>query len=419
MTALRQCFGRRFLGLATAVILAASCLHAAPAVAADANYAAIVVDGKTGQVLYSRQADATRYPASLTKMMTLYLLFEDLERGRFTLTSRLSVSANAAAQAPTKLDLAVGSTIRVEDAILAIVTRSANDVAMVIAENLGGSSAVFAERMTATARSIGMSHTTFRNPHGLPDSRQVTTARDMATLGRALQDRFPQYYHYFSTPSFTWHGVRMANHNALLDLDGVDGIKTGYTRASGYNLVTSIHRDNRYIVAVVMGGDTAAARDSTMRSLIATNLPRASAGPRTAPLVAVAAAGPFEAPLPRPSPNRADPVVTAATTPRAPDAIAVLAQGDIDPVVAAAAPPPGWKIQIGALPSEVAAQAVLARAMQLEATLLSAKTPFTETVTVNGTLAYRARFGGFASSAAAQSACARLVRLDFQCFATQ
>ncbi|MCC6736102.1 MAG: D-alanyl-D-alanine carboxypeptidase [Bauldia sp.] len=430
--------------IAAVAMAAATAFSVQPAQATDANYASIVIDAKTGEVLYSRNADAQRFPASLTKMMTLYLLFEDLERGRVTLRTRLDVSANAAAQAPTKLGVPAGSTIRVEDAILALITKSANDVAVVIAENLAGSVSSFATRMTTTARALGMTRTTFQNPHGLPNSNQVTTARDMATLGRALQDRFPQYYGYFATESFVWNGVRISNHNNLLDMDGVDGIKTGYTNASGYNLVTSIHRDGRYVVAVVMGGDSAAWRDQHMRDLINTYLPRASTGPRTAPLV-VAAAAAVPAPLPRENPVRTDPIMTAgiaapvqvaavgpvavpapipnpgatnpgAPTGGAPDAIAVLAQGDFE---VGQPPATGWRIQIGAFPLENSAQAVLAAAMRAEAGVLANTVPYTEPVAVDGNTHYRARFGGFASSAAAQAACNRLIAHDFACYPTQ
>ncbi|MGE0458462.1 MAG: serine hydrolase [Bauldia sp.] len=416
---LRQIFA------AATLVVAAALSSVAPAQAAEDNYAAIVIDAKTGEVLFSRNADLQRYPASLTKMMTLYLVFEDLERGRISLTTRLNVSANAAAQPPSKLGLPAGATIRVEDAILALITRSANDIAMVIAENLNGSERAFAERMTTTARALGMTRTTFRNPHGLPNSQQVTTARDMATLGRALYDRFPQYYPYFSTPSFNWQGTRIANHNNLLGDPGVNGIKTGYTNASGYNLVTSVQRDNRYIVGVVMGGNTAGSRDAHMRELIATYMPRASTGARTAPLVVAAYAptgGPL-APLPRPNPARTtvDPVQVAAlpAAATAADAIAILAQGDVDPGNVPAAPPSGWLIQVGAFPSENSARAVLARALELEANALAGTTPYTEPVVVGANQHFRARFGGFATGAAAVAACARLTAENFDCFATE
>lgn len=413
---LRQIFA------AAALVIAAAFSGAAPASAADDNYAAIVVDAKTGEVLFARNADLQRYPASLTKMMTLYLVFEELERGRISLTTRLSVSANAASQPPSKLGLPAGATIPVEDAILALITRSANDIAMAVAENIAGSERAFAERMTSTARALGMTRTTFRNPHGLPNREQVTTARDMATLGRALYDRFPQYYAYFSAPSFNWQGTRISNHNNLLDDPGVNGIKTGYTNASGYNLVTSVQRDNRYIVGVVMGGNTAGSRDAHMRELIATYMPRASTGARTAPLV-IAAYAPAAtlAPLPRPNPSREaiDPVQVAAVPPAtAADAIAILAQGDVDPGDVAA-PPSGWLIQIGAFPSENSARAVLARALELEGNALAGTTPYTEPVMVGANQHFRARFGGFATGAAAVAACARLTAEDFDCFATE
>lgn len=408
---------------AAVALIAGATLATAPAArAADDNYAAIIIDGKTGEVLFSRNADLPRYPASLTKMMTLYLLFEDLERGRVTLTTRFNVSANAAAQPPTKLGLPAGATIRVEDAILALITKSANDIAMVVAENLAGSESAFAERMTNTARALGMTRTTFRNPHGLPNAQQVTTARDMATLGRALYDRFPQFYPYFSTPSFTWQGTRIANHNNLLGDAGVNGIKTGYTNASGYNLVTSVMRDNRYIVGVVMGGNTAASRDAHMRELIATYMPRASTGPRTAPLLVANVTTAIPAPLPRPNPSRGytDPVLTAAIPANDNvDAIAVLAQGDIDPTTVATAPPTGWRIQLGAFPAENSARAVLARAMEIGGNSLAGTTPYTEPVTVGTAQHYRARFGGFPTSDAAQAACRALAAQHFDCFATQ
>jgi D-alanyl-D-alanine carboxypeptidase len=246
----------------------------------------IVVDGNGGEVLQASNPDALRHPASLTKIMTLYLLFERLDAGKIKLDTPLKVSAHAAGQAPSKLDLKPGQTIEVEDAIKAVVTKSANDVAVTIAENLGGDEESFAKLMTQKARSLGMSHTTYVNASGLPDDDQVTTARDMALLGRAIEDRFPRYYRYFATPSFTYHGEAMRNHNHLLGaVGGVDGIKTGYTRASGFNLVTSVHRDGRYIVAVVMGGPSAGARDAHMRVLINDHIKEASLR-RTAPLVA-------------------------------------------------------------------------------------------------------------------------------------
>jgi D-alanyl-D-alanine carboxypeptidase len=284
------------LGLAT--IIALTTVAADPADAARTRrkrtpvpaynppYAAIVVDANSGKVLHSANADAIRHPASLTKIMTLYLLFERLESGKLTLNSALTVSEHAADQPPTKLGLRQGGILRVEDAIKGMVTRSANDAAVVVAENLAGSESEFARLMTRKARALGMTKTVYRNASGLPDSAQVTTARDQATLGRAIQERFPRYYKYFSTRTFTYKGQSIGNHNRLLGkVEGVDGIKTGFIRASGFNLVTSVRQNNRHLVAVVLGGKSAAARDARMRSLIGEHIRTASTR-RTAPVIA-------------------------------------------------------------------------------------------------------------------------------------
>ncbi|OYW31365.1 MAG: hypothetical protein B7Z45_10420 [Azorhizobium sp. 12-66-6] len=199
--------------------------------------------------------------------MTLYLLFEQLEAGRLKLDSEMVVSSRAAAQSPSKLNVRAGSTIDVEDAIKAIVTRSANDVAVVIAETVGGTEERFADMMTRKAHALGMSRTNFENANGLPNPRQVTTARDLSILGRAIQERFPREYKYFSTRSFTYKGETIGNHNRLLGrVEGVDGIKTGYTRASGFNLLTSLHRDDRYLIGVVLGGSSGASPSGSSAS---------------------------------------------------------------------------------------------------------------------------------------------------------
>jgi len=239
--------------------------------------AAIVVDANSGKTLQEKNADSPRHPASLTKIMTLYLLFEQLEAGKMTLSTMMPVSERAADQAPTKLELRAGQKIEVEDAIRGLVTRSANDAAVVIAEAIGGDEATFAKMMTRKARALGMSRTSYVNASGLPDDDQVTTARDQALLGRAIQERFPRYYRYFSTISFVFHGEEIRNHNHLLGrVDGVDGIKTGYTRSSGFNLVTSVRRNGRHIVAVVLGGSSAGERDARMRNLIEQHITAAS-----------------------------------------------------------------------------------------------------------------------------------------------
>ena len=236
-------------------------------------YAAIVVDANSGQVLHESSADSLRHPASLTKIMTLYLLFEQIEANRLSLDTPLPISEEASSQAPSKLGLRPGSSISVEDALKALVTKSANDAAVVIAEAIGGDEEAFAKMMTRKARALGMSRTVYRNASGLPDGEQVTTARDQALLGRAIQDRFPRFYRYFSVASFNYHGKALRNHNKLLGrVNGVDGIKTGYTNASGFNLVTSVRRGNRYLVAAVFGGRSAGSRDARMRDLIEQNI---------------------------------------------------------------------------------------------------------------------------------------------------
>src|SRR5690242_6386380 len=274
-------------------------------------FASIVVDGNSGTVLQAASPDASRHPASLTKVMTLYLLFERLESGKLKLDSELKVSERAAEQAPTKLGLKPGQTISVENAIKGIVTKSANDAAVVVAENLGGDEESFAKLMTQKAHALGMAHTIYVNASGLPDDDQVTTARDQSILGRAIQERFPRYYRYFSTETFVYHGEEMRNHNHLLGaVDGVDGIKTGFTRASGFNLLTSLHRDGRYLVAMVMGGPSASERDERMRELISAHIKEAALR-RTAPVIAEAAERRNEAAVRLPAP-RPDRVATAS-----------------------------------------------------------------------------------------------------------
>ncbi len=271
----------RWLALFLAAFLAAcstsETLEIAPPQAAPTKYAALVVDTRTGKALYSVAASEPRIPASLTKMMTLYMLFEAIESGRLTVDSSIPVSAYAARRPPTKLYFKAGESVDVDTAIRALVVKSANDVASAVAEYIGGTEDNFATMMTAKARSLGMTATVFRNASGLPANGQITTARDMAVLGMALKRRFPQHYHYFSDRDFTFRGRVIRGHNRALDMiPGADGIKTGYVRASGFNLVTSVNRDGRSVVAVVMGGDSGRARDEHMRQLVAASFSRAS-----------------------------------------------------------------------------------------------------------------------------------------------
>lgn len=263
----------RALGVILPLVLLAVPASAGP------QYAGIVIDVLTGNDLYAQDADEPRYPASLTKIMTLYVLFEEISAGRISLEQYFEMSAYAAGRPPSKLGIPAGGSIKVRDAIKALVTKSANDVATAVGENIAGSESAFAARMTATARRLGMSKTTFRNASGLPNSAQKTTARDMARLGIAIQRDFPQYYGVFQTRVFEFGKRRYGNHNRLLGrVRGVDGIKTGYINASGFNLVTSVRRDGRHLVAVVMGGRTGAARNQKMTQLVESYLPKARRG---------------------------------------------------------------------------------------------------------------------------------------------
>jgi D-alanyl-D-alanine carboxypeptidase len=435
--------------LAAAVIMSGAALFTAGNAAAAPN-AAIVVDAKSGKVLYSSNPDAKRHPASLTKMMTLYMLFESIDSGKSSLKTKIKMSSRCAGQAPSKLGLKPGQTISARDAILALVTKSANDVACAIGEHLGGSESAFAKKMTSRAHALGMSKTTFRNASGLPDAAQVTSARDMALLGRALQQHFPEHYKYFSTRSFKWKGNTIGNHNRLLGrVEGVDGIKTGYTRASGFNLVTSVKRGDRQIVAVVLGGDTGKARDQRMAALIKDYIPRASKGPRTASIAegapnpddveatavvdatALAAVANVEgAPVPPKRPLASDPIVTASVVgANSIFALAAVEQGDASAAVeemaatatAPEAPPPviasGWKIQLAATPNQSSALEILDRAQAKAPKVLADASPYTESVVKEDVTLYRARFTGFADKDAARAACAQLVKQKLSCLA--
>ncbi len=238
-------------------------------VQANPRHASIVIDVDTAQVLHESHADASRYPASLTKMMTLYMLFQAMEKSKMSLDTSMRISAHAASMPPTNIRLRSGDTLSVRDAIPALIVRSANDVAAVVAEALGGTEANFGRMMTEKARKLGMHSTTFRNASGLPHSEQRTTARDMAILSTRLMKDFPQHYHYFSTQSFRYKGITYNSHNRMVrSIPGVDGLKTGFIRASGFNVATSAKRGNRRVVGVVMGGQSAASRDQHMTQLL-------------------------------------------------------------------------------------------------------------------------------------------------------
>jgi D-alanyl-D-alanine carboxypeptidase len=268
------------------LLVMAGCTTAPPAEvlavpAPPQKYAAIVVDARTGKQIFEVNSTAPRYPASLTKMMTLYLLFEALDSGRVSKETQIPVSAHAASQPPTKLRFKPGETIDVDSAIRALTVKSANDVAVAVGEYLGGSEDQFAAMMTAKAGQVGMRNTVFRNASGLPDEGQHTTARDMAVLGMALRRSFPQYYYYFSATDFMFRGRLVRGHNDMLGrIPGVDGIKTGYIRASGFNIVTSYSLGGRQIVVVVMGADSARQRNDHAEALLRRALSPSSSDPR-------------------------------------------------------------------------------------------------------------------------------------------
>lgn len=339
-------------------------------------YAAMVVDVNSGRVLHATNEDAPRHPASVTKVMTLYLVFEQIEKGRLATSTPLTVSLNASRQAPSKLGLRPGETIEVEDAIKALVTKSANDVAVVVAENLGGSEEAFAEMMTRKARALGMTNTVYRNASGLPNPEQTTTARDLTILGRAIQDRFPKQYRYFQTRVFQHATGSYRNHNKLLGrVEGVDGIKTGFTRASGFNLLTSAKTDDRHIVAAVLGGRSGASRDTIMAGLVNQNLPRAYAGGRTTPAVVETAERPRPAVVAEASRSRETEFnveTTATTSTSTPTGARSKARLPLDlnamrPVTASASTTtPGSASQWSSGASAGGAQAALAYAPQAE-----------------------------------------------------
>ncbi|RVD23450.1 MULTISPECIES: D-alanyl-D-alanine carboxypeptidase [unclassified Mesorhizobium] len=458
-----------FLKAATIVALAMGVVVADAASSMAAKSAAIVIDAKTGKVLYSSDANGRRYPASLTKMMTLYLTFEALAKGRISKNTPVPFSAHAAAEPPTKLGVKPGGSVSVDTAILSMVTKSANDSATALGELIGGNEANFARMMTAKARQLGMNGTVFRNANGLPDPGQFTTAHDMAMLGIALREHFPQYYGYFSQRSFLYGRQRINGHNRLLGrIKGVDGIKTGYTRASGYNLVSSVNDGDRKLVAVVMGGASGRSRDNQMAGLINAYMPRASTRGGGA-LVAKAGGGnpisalakvflpKHDAPTPDEKPAVEDEATVASaddsapvveetapvveeTTPvvqikkvktvavaavaaaPAPQAVAAYAEPEpaaaVDPVKTASVPS-GWAVQVASSPKQSEAQAFLDKTSKQAPKVLADASAFTVAFDKDGVTYYRARFGGFSSKDAAWNACTALKKKKISCYAVQ
>lgn len=414
----RRLFATIAIAAATAVGPIASTAQAQiPYLQLPANqpkYAAVVVDAKTGEVLYAKRADSPRYPASITKVMTLYLAFEALASGQLKLDDTIIVSPRAAAQPPTKLGLRAGDTITVRDAMLSMATKSANDMSVALAEKLGGSEARFAAMMTLRAQELGMRNTRFVNASGLPDSRQISTARDIAILSRAVMRDYPQYYGFFSTREFTHRGVTMRNHNGMLKtVPGVDGIKTGYTNASGFNIAVSAVRDNRRLITVVLGAPSTAVRNNNAEDLLLTGFDVMARRDRGEKITV--AQNLFE-------PEPSGPVVRPS-----------VAQGDGEQdglkIVLASAPPPGkasktkivepsksglkgkWSVQVGAFKSKADAKEQLTFVTKRFGKHFKAGNGDVGEK-VGGT--YRARFSGY-TEASAKDACQALKAKRLAC----
>jgi len=394
----------------------------APAQAA--KYAAIVIEEDSGRVLFARNADSLRYPASLTKIMTLYLLFEDIAAGHLTLKSRIPVSKVAAGRSPSKLYLKPGQTISAEQAIYALVTKSANDVATAVAEKLGGSERAFAKRMTRKARALGMSRTTFQNASGLPHSKQRSTARDMARLAIAMRRDFPQYFKYFSTKSFNWNGRKFGNHNKLLSkFNGTDGIKTGYINASGFNLVATVTRNNVRLIGVVFGGKTSRSRDAHMMDILERQFKRIKPAQARQQLAALPTKLPTSAPtrvsdvpetIPQPKQitvKRLADTMAADATPEFLDIVTTTASLTITPDDQA-----HWSVQIGNFAQRVNAHKAAIRARRMADTVLG-MTPANLTLVTRGEMPlWRVRFNDL-DEGQARSACAALFAEGSPCIA--
>lgn len=387
-----------------------------------AKYASIVIDARTGQVLHAASADTRNFPASLTKMMTLYMAFDALDAGKLKLDQRIPVSAHAAGVSPSKLGLVAGTTVRVEDCILGMTVKSANDCAVVMAEALGGTESNFARKMTERAHQLGMTRTAFRNASGLPNAGQLSTARDMARLAQALIYDHPRYYHYFGVREFRFNGQTVVGHNRLMyRYPGMDGLKTGYINASGFNLVSSAVRDGRRLVGVVFGGQSAVWRDNHMEDL----LDEAFEGRGAPMLVASSNAPQGKAPQGKKG-GKARETEVAEVVHAVAKAAGSIAEGAGEialPRSAHATPmaipqpkamPSGWGIQVGAFNDKASSQKAIALATQRAGTLLDSALPdVLEVKTAKGTL-YRARLMGL-DEKSARNACAKLAKVGHGC----
>jgi D-alanyl-D-alanine carboxypeptidase len=376
------------------------------------HFSDIVIDAQTGQILDENDADRPNYPASLTKMMTLYLTFEALEQGKITLDDYFTVSAHAARQAPSKIDLQPGERIKVRDLILGIVTKSANDAAVTVGENMAGSEENFAERMTAKAHQLGMSNTTFRNASGLPNPEQLTTARDLSKLARALWHDFPKEYAFFSTEEFVYRDVLYETHNHLMhEFEGMDGIKTGYIHASGFNLAASAMRNGRRLIGVIMGGTSAHGRDMQMAQLLEAGFAGTIAQPqqpelRTA-LDNTTATDDGAYPGKESLPRRAARTLAALNPVGRAEAATQRSYSKHRKLSAVATPASGWSIQVGAFASREAAESAGHGALLKLPTAKGNAALVISPAQGDKEALYRARIAGF-TQAEAQKACRSL-----------
>jgi D-alanyl-D-alanine carboxypeptidase len=398
-----------------ALCLVAATLSLAPglqrAQAASSKYSAIVVDAESGRVLRSENAQATRYPASLTKMMTLYLTFEALRKGKLTLDQKLPVSKHAASMSPTKIGVRAGQSLKVRDAILALITQSANDAAVVLAEGMAGSESAFARNMTAKAHALGMTRTTYRNASGLPDPDQVTTAADYALLSRALMRDFPEDYHYFSTRQFVWKGRTFGNHNHLLEkYDGTDGIKTGYINASGFNLAASAVRGGRRLICVMFGGRSAAGRDTKVIAMLDGGFADLGVSDK----VMVASKGPTHHHLPSLKNMLATPAVAAEAPPPARTATARRRVASTSSSAAVRRNKGSWGVQVGAFSRKKTAEHRAHRAVQRAPKTLSGAQRVIARVPTDDGAIYRVRFLGLTEHGARRT-CSRLKPAKIGC----
>ena len=417
---------RFFKKTVSAILAAAFAVSLSSAASAGTKYAAIVIDGNTGKVLHSRYADAPRYPASLTKIMTLYILFDYLKKGRLSTDTKFYVTPHAASRPPSKLGLKPGSYIKVKDIIGALVTKSANDVAATVAENIAGSEAKFARLMTRKARALGMSNTTYKNASGLPNPYQKTTARDMAKLSVRIMNDFPRLSRAFKTRYFKYRGRAMRNHNGLLfSYKGMEGIKTGYTRASGFNLTTSVKRGRKHLVAVVLGGKSARSRNAEMRRLLNSYFPRASAGRKLPLRQRMAAIGPnrssspvrYTAATPKPALAKATAYTNSSSSPAkyAVRKVSLSSRAFGIGKYSGGSNHTGFDIQIGAYQDRNIAVGKLAAIKTRAASVLDGHQPYIMQFEKNGIHYHRARFSGFSTRAAAKNVCSRLKRLKSNC----